>query len=137
MSTRCTTHFHRGDRDEADAIVFRHTDGYPSEAGADILNFFTAIEEQSEGDTRFGDSSMLAARYVVFLNQMFAPPGRPLASLGVRVMQQDSSDIEYRYHVYCEGNGRPRVTVDGIYSEKTVTLQEALDGAFNDEDDED
>jgi len=117
--------------------VFRHTDGYPSEAGADILRFFTAIEEQSDGDTRFDDSSMLAARYVVFLAQMFTSAELPLAFMSVRVMQQDSSDIEFRYHVYCEGEGRPRVTVDDVYNEKTLTLQEALDGGFNDEDDED
>lgn len=134
MSTRCTTHFHdSGDR-KACAIIFRHTDGYPSAAGADILEFFDAIEAQAGGDTRFGDASMLAARYVVFLSQMFAgDPAKPLDFLSVRVLDEDTADTEFTYHVYCEG-GRPRVTVDGG---KVVTLQEALDGAFNDEDDED
>ena len=135
MSTRCTTHFHdSGDR-KACAIIFRHTDGYPAGAGADIVEFFNAIEEQAGGDTRFGDASMLAARYVVFLGQMFArDPAKPLDFLSVRVLDEDTADTEFTYHVFCEG-GRPRVTVDG--GDQVVTLQEALDGAFNDEDDED
>lgn len=146
MSTRCTTHFHDSGNDKACAIIFRHTDGYPAVAGADILKFFGAIEEQASHDTRFNDASMLAARYVVFLSREFTTTykgkgewenygnERPLDFLSVRVLDQDTLDTEFTYHVHCESGDRPRVTVES--GGHTVTLQEALDGAFNDEDDE-
>jgi len=133
LSTRCTTHFHDSEGSEAEAIIFRHTDGYPSGAGADILAFFDAIEEQAGGDTRFNDASMLAARYVVFLAQMFArDPAAPLDFLSVRVMMQDTADTEYVYHVYCDTKGRPTVTVDGS-DRDGMPLQEALDAENEDD----
>jgi len=129
---------------EAEAIIFRHTDGYPSGAGADILKFFDAIEAQTT-DTRFDDASMLAARYVVFLSREFTRDykgdgkwedyggERPLDFLSVRVMMQDTADTEYVYHVYCDTKGRPTVTVDGS-DRDGVPLQEALDAENEDDD---
>src|SRR3990172_6611860 len=71
MTTRSTTHFTHDLLDDPEAIVYRHSDGYPSAAGADILRFFNEVRAQTD-DTRFYDSSYLAAKYVVFLAGMFA-----------------------------------------------------------------
>jgi hypothetical protein len=140
VSTRCTTHFHSDyGRNEVEAIVFRHTDGYPKEAGADLLKFFDAIEAQAPHDTRFDDASMLAARYVVFLSRMFTRTytgggewenygnERPLDFISVRVLQEDTADTEYVYHVYCKEGGRPKVTVDNLNTGETLPLQEAVE----------
>lgn len=124
MSTRSTTHFtYKG---VVQAIIYRHTDGYPSGAGADIDRFFAAVEEQTK-DTRFTDPNYLAAKYVVFLANEFAWTYKPdpqangwtqvksnqLDFLSVGVVMEDPGDIEYRYIIDC-GNltedGRPSVT---------------------------
>lgn len=106
MGTRSTTHFKY--KDKTEAIIYRHWDGYPEGAGADILNF---IEECSKlNDSRFNDPCYLAARYVVFLAKKFTRDykevnGRleeienpsPLSFLSVGVVMADPGDIEYRY----------------------------------------
>jgi len=131
MSTRCTIHFHNGEAKKPEAIVYRHSDGYPGgETGvlADMQRFFGAVEEEAPGDTRFHDPSYLAAKFVVwqarennrysFTHQSprtagVAAPEGSLAFLGVGVVMQDPGDIEYRYHVRCGGGlmaeGRPTV----------------------------
>ena len=98
MSTRSTTHFVHGDEPPV-AIVYRHTDGYPEGAGVDIHRFLERVEQET-ADTRFGDASYLAAKYVVFLAEMFASR-RPLDFLSVGIVREDYPDIEYRYIVDC------------------------------------
>ena len=132
MSTRSTTHFLGRFGERPTAIIYRHSDGYPEGAGKDLLAFFEKVRSDTM-DTRFGDASYLAAKYVVFLAQMFSrkfertPSGEyeyrdnepwSLDFLSVGVMDEDPSDIEYRYIVDCsqevnEGSAlrRPRVTV--------------------------
>jgi hypothetical protein len=74
MSTRSTTHFIYTDSDtgkiETLAIVYRHSDGYPKGAGRDLCQFLTRCKKLQ--DSRLTDPSYLAARYVVFLAEMFA-----------------------------------------------------------------
>jgi hypothetical protein len=126
MSTRSTTHFQDGDREVA--IIYRHSDGYPGAAGADLLKFFDEVQRQTS-DTRFDDPSYLAAKYVVFLAGQFAhtygklPNGEygytksePLDFLSVGVLMSDPSDIEYRYRVDCSKrvDDRPRVIVQEV-----------------------
>ena len=119
MSTRSTTHFNDGDR--TDAIIYRHTDGYPEAAGVDLRRFFEAVENDTD-DTRFSDPSYLAAKYVVWLaDQMHAvngaygePPAKngKLNFLSVGVCAKDPGDIEYRYTIRCDRtdeNGRPEI----------------------------
>lgn len=99
MSTRSTTHFL--DDGEIIAIVYRHSDGYPEGAGTDLLRF---IDECAKlPDPRFGDPSYLAAKYVVFLAEMFNrnQNANRLDFLSVGVCMQDPGDIEYRYTVEC------------------------------------
>lgn len=124
MGTRSTTHFHDYGSTSADAIIYRHWDGHPEYAGADILRYLDAVADQTS-DTRFGDATMLAARYVAYLGERFTwqydhEQGEhvqqpPLSFLSVRVLMDDPYDLEYRYHVYCDGDPlgrtRPRVTV--------------------------
>src|SRR5690242_11256058 len=100
MSTRASIHF-CDKSGEIEAIVFRHTDGYPEGLGADIRKFFKAVKEQCGQDTRFNDPTMLAARWVVFDAGQMARGSQPLNFLSVRIMLQDSGDIEYRYKIIC------------------------------------
>ena len=131
MSTRSTTHFTLGRTPRA--IVYRHADGYPSGAGADLLEFLRAVQLQTP-DTRFSDPSYLAAKYVVFLAERFAvdyewtgdgvtstPRKNRLDFISVGVCLEDPGDIEYRYVVDCatrrdpeEGLpcGRPSIRVE-------------------------
>jgi hypothetical protein len=146
MSTRSTTHFVLGERPRA--IVYRHADGYPSGAGADLLEFLRAVQAQTP-DTRFGDPSYLAAKYVVFLAEPFAvdyewtpdevkttPRANRLNFNSVGVCLSDPADIEYRYVVDCatrlgpqEGLpfGRPSIRVEHGYGDTWADLGEIRD----------
>ena len=129
MSTRSTTHFRDTPDGESTAIIYRHSDGYPSGAGADLLTFIEQVKEQCEGTsygTRFNDSSYLAAKYVAFLTNDFAKhsaynyetgeQGEPkLLNFGsVGILNQDPMDIEYRYIVVCDGS--PTIYVQEVLS---------------------
>lgn len=96
------------------AIVYRHGDGYPSGAGADIYKFIDRVSQLQ--DKRFNDPSYLAAKYVVFLAEMFAhtypppdfkqtPAADRLDFMSVGIVSEDPGDIEYRYVVACDGSG--------------------------------
>lgn len=120
MSTRSTTHFtHNAD---TVAIIYRHMDGYPEGAGVDLLQFLNRCKGLS--DSRLTDPSYLAAKYVVFLAEMFCRTEDRLDFLSVGVVAEDPCDIEYRYVVNCGAIGRdglPKVTclkVDGPWSER-------------------
>lgn len=127
MSTRSTTHFVEGDHEVA--IVYRHSDGYPEGQGTDLYRFFEAVEEDTQ-DTRFGQADYLAAKFVVWLAEMFATESkpdemtgkyemvshfdkRPLDFLSVGIMSKDPGDVEYIYVVDCGASdvrGHPVVT---------------------------
>jgi hypothetical protein len=135
MSTRSTTWFIDGNAKKPEAIVYRHSDGYPEGAGVDILRFLDECGKLK--DPRFSDSTYLAAKYVVFLADLFNDEyvcdkktgngtwkraDSKLAFLSVGVMRQDPCDIEYRYVIDCRNftNGRPTVkcyAVSGKYVE--------------------
>jgi len=68
MGTRSTTHFIS--EGETCAIVYRHWDGYPKGAGVDLCKFITRCKKLT--DHRLNDPNYLAARYVVFLGEIFA-----------------------------------------------------------------
>ena len=73
MSTRSTTHFVDSQATYLNgkpmAIIYRHSDGYPSGAGRDLLSFLKECKKLK--DSRLSDSSYLAAKYIVFLADMF------------------------------------------------------------------
>jgi hypothetical protein len=101
MSTRSTVHFQQswGSEPVTEAIIYRHSDGYPSVAGADIFRFFTEVQNQTT-DTRFTDASYLAAKYVVWLAGEFRG-NNPLDFLSVGVCAADPGDIAFRYIIDC------------------------------------
>lgn len=113
MSTRSTTHFLDAEGATPTAIIYRHTDGYPDGAGADIATFLDRVGKLR--DTRFDDPSYLAAKYVVFLAELFHEYEKengstePMEFLGVGVIDADPSDIEYRYDVISGSQRRPLV----------------------------
>lgn len=128
MSTRATVHFTFGQQAGAhsEAIIYRHSDGYPESMLPDLEGFFAAVQAQT-ADTRFTDPSYLAAKYVVWLAAQFARKlvavgdtyeyvqTEPLDFLSVGVVTEDPGDIEYRYTVHCDqkdDEGRPVVTVE-------------------------
>jgi hypothetical protein len=131
MSTRSTTHFIAGKY--CPAIIYRHSDGYPEGAGVDLRKFLA--ECATLRDTRLNDPSYLAARYVVFLAQMFnrgyefkggkmieTVPKSRLDFISVGVVNKDPGDIEYRYVVDCESRGP-----DGMPSLKCFEVSETWD----------
>ena len=126
MSTRCTIHFHWGHDKEVEAIVYRHSDGYPEGILPDLQQFFADVVKQTN-DTRFNDPSYLAAKYVVWQANQYARrydfetgeyvKGAMLNFLSVGVLMQDPGDIEYRYHIHCgelDTNGYPEVTHESV-----------------------
>ena len=131
MSTRSTTHFidssytdPKTGKPFLNSIVYRHSDGYPKGAGLDLFRFLARCKKLK--DSRLTDTSYLAAKYVVFLAEMFAvdyskstapgiyaPNKDRLDFLSVGVMSSDPGDIEYRYVVDCSVIGKrglPKVT---------------------------
>ena len=116
MSTRCNIHFTYSG--ETVANVYRHSDGYPDgEHGvpACLERFFGEVEEQTGGDTRFGDPEYLAAKFVVWQAGRNAKrhPERPLDFLSLGVCTEDHGDIEFVYTIETAGVGggdRPKVT---------------------------
>lgn len=114
MSTPCVTEFVDYDG-SAVAAVYRHWDGYPEGAGADVSAFLRQVEEDTPGDTRFADPSYLAARYVVFLADMFRDrDAGPLAFISVGIMPPGADyGQSFTYRVDCgqhDAHGRPLIT---------------------------
>jgi len=118
MSTRCSIHFtYQG---QVQANVYRHSDGYPDGVLPDLDRFFAEVEKQTD-DTRFGDPTYLAAKFVVWqagemaelqAKYRYPEPGevRPLDFLSVGVQVTDPDDIAYVYDVECSSGNRPVVT---------------------------
>lgn len=123
MSTRSTINFQDSWNT---AKIYKHHDGYPSEGIPLLADFFTTVEEETN-DTRFNDSSYLAAKFVVFLARMYTTPSEwakdrvqgSMDFLSVGINQTDPGDIEYTYTVDCEShyeNGWPRVSYMSVYN---------------------
>ena len=124
MGTRATFHF-RDHEGRTTAIIYRGMDGYPEEAGVDLLGFLDDVKSHAPNDPRFGHPQVLAARYVVWLSQtIFAkvsdfatyfaadePPKeeRPwtLDFHWMGIVDRDPTDIEYRYVIDCPEPGPP------------------------------
>ena len=114
MSTRSTTHFYYTDPSndpeaKPEAIVYRHHDGYPEGAGADLLKFIEQVKKECTGTsygTRFNDPSYLSAKYLTFLVTEGYKYDRdtPLDFGGVGILSADPGDIEWRYVVVCDGD---------------------------------
>jgi len=128
VATRSTTQFCSGG--EPVALVYKHWDGYPEEMARVFARFFAAVEAQA-ADTRYGDPSYLAARWVVFLAGEYAKKGGPLDFISVGVLLADPGDIDYRYVVECNERDslseRPRVRVQTVTGEwEAATKRMAL-----------
>ncbi len=128
MSTRSTASFvYPGSHDKPEAIIYRHSDGYPEAAGVDLKRFIQEVSELP--DSRFSDPSYLAAKYVVWLAGMFNKYGstdNPMDFISVGVVSQNPGDIEYRYVVECNsdfgGEDTPEVTCYDVYSNTEVPI---------------
>jgi len=116
VSTRATVHFEQNG--ETQAIVYRHSDGYPDGLGNDLQTFFGDVQLQTR-DTRFNDPCYLAAKFVVWQAARYARTN-PLDFLGVGIVMEDPGDIEYRYHVRCYAVDRktPKIVIEKVDIEK-------------------
>jgi hypothetical protein len=124
MSTRCVVCFNDGADDEPQAIIYRHSDGYPSGVGQDVLDFLKHVKVNVP-DNRFDDASYLAAKFVVWsadkLNYRCEPTQNyamvkcadKLEFRGVGVNMQVPSDVDFIYVVRCgmlnTSSGTPQV----------------------------
>lgn len=97
MATRSVVDFVQDG--QTPARVYRHWDGYPEEAGADLLAFVEACRELP--DSRLYDPCYLSARFVVFLAAKFrGMDAHPLDFLGVGIVPTDwLCGAEYAYRV--------------------------------------
>ena len=117
MSTRATVHFQYDGK--TDAIVYRHSDGYPEGLGEDLKAFFETVKYQCQGTmggTRFDDPCYLAAKFVVWQADKYSKEdlAGSLNFLGVGVCLEDPGDIEYRYLLECSTNAPPKITIEEI-----------------------
>jgi len=130
MSTRACVHFMQGGK--AEAKIYRHSDGYPEGLGQDLVGFLQELKDNVT-DNRFTDAGYLAAKWVVrdaIENRQYAN-GEPhnLNFLGVGIVAEDPTDIQYRYEVLCDdfgANGLPKVMVYDIYTGVTLNLGKDL-----------
>lgn len=122
MSTRSVTSFCHKNRVVAN--IYRHYDGFPSTAGVDIKNFLQQVAVEVN-DTRFTDPSYLAAKYVVFLADLFHDGGvnnnlSKFNFLSVGIVQDIPGDVEYLYKVDCsniDANGFPVINAYRVYED--------------------
>ena len=105
----------KGERKPA-AIVYRHYDGM--DLDNDVSEFFADVERATT-DTRYGDPSYLAAKFVCWQMTQYAKGNRALlATLGVGIVQQDPGDIEYRCIVMCKDSSlRPDIKLEKVLQE--------------------
>lgn len=116
MATRSNLHFKNDDY--LGANIYVHYDGYPENRVPELYRFFNAVKEQCN-DTRFNDSSYLAAKFIVWysMQQVSDAECSPLDFLGIGPAVEDSGDIEYRYTIDCshrDPNGFPLVSYEKV-----------------------
>ena len=130
MSTRACVHFIQNGG--AEAKIYRHSDGYPEGLGQDLVGFLQELKDNVT-DNRFTDAGYLAAKWVVrdaTMNREYAN-GEPhdLNFLGVGVVSQDPTDIEYRYEVLCDDfdtDGLPKIMMYDLSMGETLNLGKCL-----------
>ena len=141
MSTRSTTHFltSRYGTYNNTAIIYRHDNGYPEGAGCDLISFLKQCKALP--DSRLSDPPYLAAKYVVFLADMYNSSWEldevtrerkqirhesKLDFLSVGILPEDPGDIEYRYTVDCGKigkNGLPEVKCFEVNEDENGKVQ--------------
>jgi hypothetical protein len=119
MATRCIVQFKANEKDTNPAQVYRHWDGYPDGAGADIVKFIEELKANIP-DNRLSDASYLAARYVVWLADQFREEGAhrlDFLSVGIVAGYPAAYGIDYLYKIVCEGPGKMKITA---YRESSI-----------------
>ncbi len=108
MGTRCITKFFYNSRPVC--AVYRHYDGNPEVALADLVRFLVELEMKVPpgpmSDPGFDNPRLLAARYVVFLAEAFAEDWSelPMNFTGVEFVDPNTKSF-YEYHVHCDRTG--------------------------------
>lgn len=101
MGTSCNTVFTYPDG-EPTAVVYRHWDGYPEGAGKDLGIFLDRCADMKDG--RLYDPAYLAARYVVYLADIFREDeDNPLNFLSVGIVPDaEAYHPSFVYTVTCD-----------------------------------
>lgn len=124
MSTRATVHFVRAEGYKPDAIIYRHSDGYPSGLGRDLGKFLQEVKGNVR-DNRFDDSSYLAAKFVVWQARQYTGDNSHfLDFLSIGILAEDPGDIEYRYVVVCTGENLKVHCMRIVYEGEEILLGE-------------
>ena len=126
MSTRAVVNFRESESGSKQktivAKIYRHSDGYPDGLGKDLKKFLKIVKTTLD-DTRFGDASYLAAKWVVHdsarynVNTDWSNGGtetrkeNPLDFLSVGIVTENPGDIEYEYFVDCSASNKmPKIS---------------------------
>ena len=108
MGTRCITKFCEGG--EPVCAVYRHWDGNPEIAMADLVRFLVELEIKVPlgpmSRPALDEPRLLAARYIVYLAELFAEGWEelPMNFTGVEFVEADQKCF-YEYHVHCDRTG--------------------------------
>jgi hypothetical protein len=106
MSTRCNTAFYYEGADSPEGIVYRHWDGYPGSAGADLIQFLKEVPVMF-----WRDPSYLSAHYLVWLANKFRESDDAMDFMSVGIINDTNGyGCDYRYQVWSDES----VYIDGI-----------------------
>lgn len=105
MATRSVIDFTFGGEQRPSAKVYRHYDGYPSAVQADFVTFLADVQAETR-DTRFGDPTYLAAKFIVWSARQ---NGKGLDFLGVAPILHNPGDIDYVHTVVCSPGSEPTI----------------------------
>lgn len=115
MGTSAQVNFFNRDESEPTASIYIHYDGYPEGMEPFIQSFFDEVEANVH-DTRFGDASYLAAKFVVFAANLFKEFTYPksenkhrLDFLGLGIIPSTGYGVDYIYDIR-PGEAQPTVT---------------------------
>ena len=107
-----------------EAMIYRHSEGYPSGVQDDLAKFFAQVEHDTD-DNRFRHPEYLAAKFLVWAvavmrehMKLFRIEGEkdgPLNFLSYGVAKRSHCDVSYEYFVDCSSlvDGHPRVLYRG------------------------
>lgn len=149
MGTRCLINFAwpattKREKPEVVATIYRHFDGYPDGVLPDLGTFFKDVMAQTY-DTRFGDASYLASKYVVWQavqnalgEAKWAKEGDKVGylnflSLGIVKTGEQDYGSEYHYLIIADGDRDKLPTVKwreaGTEAWKSDGVTEAITAA--------
>ena len=98
MATRSNTAFYSIGNDTPEAVVYRHWDGAPEGAGADLIQFLKEVPLR-----HWRDPAYLSSHYVVWLADKFRESNDLMDFLSVGIINDpEGYGCDYRYQVWMD-----------------------------------